>query len=161
VDYCNSLGWYVLMNVEQLVEWMSGKGNLKYSEESFLQYRSGHHRSHKTWPGLELGPPLWENLLQVLHCVQKTNLNRGKCCHIIPLPSAMQWHLHCHPFVARQIRSRRVLWVKVCVLTLTLARKAGARIVPLANPEASPCSIYQTQDTAQPFSACSQQLVAT
>jgi hypothetical protein len=47
------------MNVEQLVKWELAL-EIKVFEENLTQYHSVHHKSHKTWPGLEPGPPLWE-----------------------------------------------------------------------------------------------------
>jgi hypothetical protein len=56
--YCTSPGWWMMMSVQQSVEWLAGEtevfgGNLPHC-------RFVHHKSHMTWPGLQPGPPRWE-----------------------------------------------------------------------------------------------------
>jgi hypothetical protein len=56
--YCTSPEWWMMMSVEQSVEWMAGETEVL--GENLPPCRFVHHKSHMTWPGLESGPPLWE-----------------------------------------------------------------------------------------------------
>jgi hypothetical protein len=48
-----------MMNVEQSVEWELA-GEAEELGENLIQCHFVHHKSHMTWPGLELGPAWWE-----------------------------------------------------------------------------------------------------
>jgi hypothetical protein len=47
------------MIMKQPVEWEFA-GETKVIGENLPQYNIVYHKSHMTWPGLELGPPRWE-----------------------------------------------------------------------------------------------------
>jgi hypothetical protein len=47
------------MNVEKSVEWELAE-EMEVLRENLPQHHFVHHKSHMTWTGLELGPPLWE-----------------------------------------------------------------------------------------------------
>jgi hypothetical protein len=47
------------MSVEQSVEWEFAR-ETELLGENLPQCHTVHHKSHMTWPGLELGPPRWE-----------------------------------------------------------------------------------------------------
>jgi hypothetical protein len=52
--YCKIPEWWLMMNVEQSVEWVAGKTEVlgvNLPHWSFV-----HHKSHMTWPGLEFEP---------------------------------------------------------------------------------------------------------
>jgi hypothetical protein len=56
--YCISPGWWMMVSVEQSVGWLEGETEalgINLSQCHFI-----HHKSHKTWPGLEPGSPRWE-----------------------------------------------------------------------------------------------------
>jgi hypothetical protein len=44
--------------VKQLVDWLAGETEVL--GETLYQYRFVRHKSHMTWPGLELRSQLWE-----------------------------------------------------------------------------------------------------
>jgi hypothetical protein len=47
-----------MMNVEQSVEWVTGKTEVL--RRNLTQCCFVHHKSHIIWPGLEPGPPRWD-----------------------------------------------------------------------------------------------------
>jgi hypothetical protein len=52
--YCtSSRWWWMMMSVEQSVDCVEGE--TKVLVENLSQYRFVHHKSHMTWPGLQLG----------------------------------------------------------------------------------------------------------
>jgi hypothetical protein len=49
LTYCTSPGWWMMMIVEQSLEWLP--------RETEVHCHFVHHKSHMIWPGLESGPP--------------------------------------------------------------------------------------------------------
>jgi hypothetical protein len=47
------------------VEWLAEE--IEVLGESLPQHRFVHHKSHVTWPGFELGPPLWNPSTNLLN----------------------------------------------------------------------------------------------
>jgi hypothetical protein len=56
--YFTSPGWWMMMCVEQLVEWMAGE--IEVYRENLPQFCFVNHKSNMIWPGFEPGPPWWE-----------------------------------------------------------------------------------------------------
>jgi hypothetical protein len=50
----------MMMSVEQYVEWELA-GETEVLRENLPQWKFVHLRSHMAWPGLEPGPPRWED----------------------------------------------------------------------------------------------------
>jgi hypothetical protein len=58
LDYSTSPGWWMMMSVEQSVEWLAGETEVLRA--SLPQCRFVHHKSRMTLHELEPRPPRWE-----------------------------------------------------------------------------------------------------
>jgi hypothetical protein len=59
--YCISTWWWMMMSVEQSVEWLTRETEIL--GEYLPQWSFVHHKSHMTWPMLKPGPPHFTVLL--------------------------------------------------------------------------------------------------